>query len=122
MMGPQLHDIKRAQKEAQLLREISSLILKITIDEPSLQGLYVSRIKLSPDKGMCHVLFITATGKEEFQQKLGALILYKPSMRAALAKILNGRYTPNLVFEFDELSDKQKRVDDLINKVSNEDL
>ncbi|MDR3550061.1 MAG: ribosome-binding factor A [Candidatus Babeliales bacterium] len=119
MASQNLRNIKRAQKESQLLREVSTLVMQATMDEASLQGIYVSKVNLSQDKGKLYVLFTTAGGKEEFTDKLGTLILYKPSMRAALAKNLDFRYTPDLVFKYDGVSDKQKRMEELFYKIAN---
>lgn len=120
MAGHQLRDIRRAQKETHLMRQISKLVLQITLDEPSLQGVFVSRVKLSPDKSICTVYFDCAEGKEAFHEKLGTLILYKPSIRSALSKIIESRYSPDLVFQFDELSEKQKRIEELLHKISSD--
>lgn len=113
-----LSDIKRAQKESQLLREVSSLVLQVSLDESSLSGLYVSRVKLSQDKGTLFVFFTATGGKQEFDEKLRTLVLYKPSMRTALAKNLDFRYTPDLVFQYDQISEKQKRIEDLFSKIA----
>lgn len=117
MASPQLRNIKRAQKEAHLLREISNLFLQISLDEPELQGMYVSRIKLSADGGICNIYFADAGGLASFEKKLKTLVLYKPSLRTALAKSLDSRYTPSLIFFFDELTEKQNRIDELLSKV-----
>lgn len=120
MISQNLRNIKRAQKESQLLRELSSNLLQISLDEPTLQGLYISRIKLSKDRSICFIYFNTSGGKEEFDKKLSTLILYKPSLRTALAKSLDLRYTPDLMFHYDEISEKQKRIEELLFKVSTE--
>lgn len=120
MTKSNLSDIKRAQKESQLLREVSSLVLQVSLDESSLSGLYVTRVKLSQDKGTLFVFFTASGGKEEFDEKLRTLVLYKPSMRTALAKNLDFRYTPELMFQYDEISEKQKRIEDLFNKIASQ--
>src|SRR5476649_2758282 len=118
MAGPQQRDIKRAQKEKQLSRELSNMLMRIQQDDPLIQGLYINSLRLSPDRSMCTVLFSAAGNKEEFDKKLPFLILYKPSLRTGLAKALNARYTPELVFEYDSVSDKQKRIESLLTKIS----
>lgn len=118
MAGSQQRDIKRAQKEKQLTRELSNMLMRIQQDDTSIQGLYINSLRLSPDRSMCTVLFAAAGNKEEFDKKLPFLILYKPSLRTGLAKALNARYTPDLVFEYDSVSDKQKRIESLLTKIS----
>ena len=119
-MNQQFKEIKRARKESLLLREISNFFLRIAQEEPKLQDLYIVRVRLSTDYGICSVFFHTAEGKAAFQEKLRLLILYKPSLRSAIAKSIKGRYTPNLIFKYDEDFDKQKKVDDLIEKLKTE--
>ncbi len=119
-MNRQFKEIKRARKESLLLKEISNYFLRIAQDESKLQGLYISRVQLSTDYGLCFVFFHTAEGKAAFEEKLPLLILYKPSLRSALAQAIKSRYTPNLIFKYDEVFDKQKKVDDLIEKLKTE--
>lgn len=113
-------EIKRAQRESYYFREISNLFLKITIDEQSLLGLHITKVNLSPDGGSCIVLFLDESGKEEFEKKLATLILYKPSMRSALAKMSQGRYTPNLIFRYDDNYEKVEKINRLIDTLKKE--
>lgn len=119
-MSKQQQEIRKAQKESYFFREISHLLLQITIDEPRLSGLYINKISLSSDGGTCVVLFLAHTGRAEFEEKLPLLVLYKPSMRSALAKTSHGRYTPNLIFRYDEDQEKADRINRLIDKLKDE--
>jgi ribosome-binding factor A len=113
-------DIKKAQKESVLLREIASLFVHIMFDDPRLQGLFINRVQLSPDGGLCHIFFYTNGGKTDFTEKLEFLKLYKPSLRKAIAHKLQARYTPNLIFEFDEQFEKEQKMNDLMDKLKEE--
>ncbi|MGB8367425.1 MAG: 30S ribosome-binding factor RbfA [Candidatus Babeliales bacterium] len=119
-MNRQQKEIKRARKESLLLQEISTFFLRIAQEEPKLQDLYISRVQLSTDYGLCSVFFHTAGGNETFKEKLPLLILYKPSLRSAIAHAIQSRYTPELLFKYDEVLDKQKKVNDLIEKLKSE--
>ncbi len=119
-MSKQQQEIKRAQKESYLFREISNFFLQITIDDPRLSGLYINKITLSADGGICNVLFLASNGRAEFEEKLPILILYKPSLRSALAKTSHSRYTPNLVFRYDEDQEKADKINRLIDKLKDE--
>jgi len=68
-MNRRFKEIKRARKESLLLKEISSLFLRIVQEEPSLQNLYISHVRLSSDCGICSVFFYTSDGKKEFEKK-----------------------------------------------------
>lgn len=113
--------IKRAQKESLLLREISQLFLSISIDDPRVQNLTVNRVKLSSDKSVCSIFFYTPLGKEAFDELAGTLILYKPSIRRALAQRIAGRYTPNLVFKYDASFEKQQQLEKLLDSIDTEE-
>lgn len=108
--------IKIAQKEKLLLREISSLFMKASIDDARLTGFTITRAELSTNKGLCSVYFYTPEGLLKFKEQLETLKLYKPSLRKALSG-LKGRYTPELVFKFDEQFEKQMRIENLLDKV-----
>lgn len=117
MTKKRIQDIKHAQRESFLLKEIANFFRQITLDEPSLRTLSVNRVKLSSDRGICVVFFLAPGGKEEFEQKLSTLILYKPSVRNALSKALQGRYTPNLIFKYDEGFEKQQKLEKLFEEL-----
>ena len=103
--------IKRAQKESQLLREISNMYHSIAMDDTRLSGLFVNRVELSSDKGWVTVYFYTLDGLEKFEEQLGILKLYKPSIRKALASEIKGRYVPDLKFAYDSKFEKQQRLE-----------
>lgn len=121
MTNPRVREIKHAQKESQLLQEIGQLFVQMAQDEPDLAGLYVTRVKLSPDKGKCFIFIHTLGGIKEFEEKRPTLVLFKPSLRKALSQLIRGRYTPDLRFMYDAPLDKQRRVEDLIDKLKDED-
>lgn len=121
MKNIQACNVKRAQKESLLFKTISKLFLEMTIDNKSFYGFCINRVVLSPDKSRCSVLFCATGGKEEFDQKLHDLKLYKPSLRAALAKQINGRYTPEIVFKYDQCQEKVDRIESLLEKIKSDD-
>ena len=119
-MSKQQQEIRKAQKESYFYQEISKLFLQITMDESRLSGLFINRVHLSPDGGTCVVLFLAANGRAEFEEKLPILVLYKPSMRTALAKTSRGRYTPNLIFRYDEDHEKVEKINRLLDTLKAE--
>ena len=95
--------------------------MQTTLDDPRLRDVFVNRVELSPDKGACYVFFYTAQGKDHFSDVLEFLKLYKPSLRKAIAHTLNGRYTPELIFRFDEQYEKQMKIENLLEKIKVDD-
>lgn len=112
-------NVKRAQKESLLFREISQLFMQASLDDPRLKDVMIHRVQLSPDKGLCTVYFYTDQGEEHFKEVLNVLVLYKPSLRKALASKIRSRYTPELIFKFDTQFEKQMRIDQLLEAEKN---
>ncbi len=126
VMSARMQYVKRERKKSFYLRELSALLTRLVQDEPSLLPLYFSRIELSEDGSYCYVYcaFLSAQdaveGERLFEQVRGKLVLYKSSMRSALAAALSSRYVPDLRFVFDTKKEKEQRVTDLLSKVSHE--
>lgn len=120
MDNQQTRSIKKAKKESLFYQELSKLIHQIIMDEPELAPLTFNRVRLSDDSGICFLLFYTVDGKEFFDKLLPKLVLYKPSLRKALSRAINSRYTPQLVFQYDEQFEKQQRIEELFKKIGDE--
>lgn len=112
-----LSHIKRSQKESLLLRELSKMLLQLSLDDAELNGLFINRVELSKNKGVCIIYFYDPNGREIFEHKKRRLILYKPSLRKGIASTLDGRYTPELKFAFDEQFEKQQRIENILETV-----
>jgi ribosome-binding factor A len=119
-MIPKPKDIRKSKRESLIMREVASLFMHIINDDARLQGLFVNRVALSPEQGMCAIMFYVQGGKTVFDQKLEFLKLYKPSVRKAIATMLQSRYTPEIVFKFDEQFEKQLNMDQLFDKLKDE--
>ena len=113
------HEIKREQKKSLFIREISQIIQLIAETEPLVAKVYPTRLDFSNDYGICYVYLSTFDefSEEIFAKSLEVLKLYKPSIRKELATRLNPRYTPNIVFLYDKVREKQSKIDNLLDKV-----
>ena len=120
MTSKRQQDVKHAQRESFLYREVAPLVMQLIADNPLLSPMFINRVKLSSDRGLCTIYFHTPGGKEAFNKKLQTLILYKPSIRTAIAKAMESRYTPEIRFVFDDSYEKQQNLDDLIETLKNE--
>ncbi|MFC1854734.1 ribosome-binding factor A [Candidatus Dependentiae bacterium] len=114
-------NIKRAQKQSYILHEITPLLSELLSNDNALSKLFVSKVELSPDGGMCHIFFSTFSSKEDYTNASEALMLYKPSVRKALATILNSKYTPDVRFHYDAGKDKERHMNKIFEKISDED-
>lgn len=124
MSQSNLAEVRREKKKSFLLHEISALVHRVTQDERDVAAVYITKVDLSRDTGICYVYFSTHEDKpskqDVFDRALSVLKLYKPSIRSALAKSMNSRYTPQLVFLFDKKKEKVDRINKLLDKVHQE--
>jgi ribosome-binding factor A len=117
-MGPSKPNVKRAQKESLLFKEISQLFREAALDDPKLLSVSISRVALSPDKGICTVYFYMPGGEELFNKELLPIVSqYKISLRKALAARVRSRYVPELIFTFDKNFEKRQRLEELLEQV-----
>lgn len=121
MTSSRVREIKHAQKESNFFHHIAQFILQIKQDEPSLSDLSFTRVELSPDGGLCTLFFSAPGGLQAYEKMRTTLVLYKPSLRSALAQSIPGRYIPSLRFAYDKRSEKQRRIDELLDRIKREE-
>lgn len=122
MTKTQVSDVKRERRKSLFLREIVTLIQDLSTQEPAVAGVFVSKVDISPNSGICYVYFSTfkEPGDEIFEQALAVLKLYKPSLRKAFASRVQTRYAPELTFVYDKAKEKERRITELLDKVQQE--
>lgn len=117
MTIPHKHDVKHAQKESFIRKEVSVYLMRIMQEQPSLADIYITRVALSAKKGGCHIFFHAHGGEAVYKERLKTLVLYKPSLRSALARALSSRYVPEIFFDYDHTYDKQLHIERLIDSL-----
>lgn len=120
-MNKNLSQIKRAQKEALLLRELCQLFLQISIDDSRLQGVSITHVDLSRDKGVGDIYFYVPGGLEAFEPIRSILILYKPALRKAIAQRIPSRHVPNLLFKYDDKFEKQMKLETALAQIKSDE-
>ncbi|HBS47989.1 TPA: hypothetical protein DEO28_02775 [Candidatus Dependentiae bacterium] len=120
MHNKNLSVIKKERRKSFFLRELSNLIFTISQNEPLLISIRPSRVEFSEGEGMCFVYF-EAPSKEVFDNALKVLTLYKPSVRKALSKSRQSRFTPDLLFKYDEILEKSRKIEELLDKAKQAD-
>ncbi len=115
-------DIKKERRKSLFFREMTQLIRELAEKELVVADIFVSQVDISPNSGICYIYFSTykEPGEEIFNHVLDTLKLYKPSLRSSFAKRVQTRYAPELVFLYDKAKEKERRINDLLNKVHDE--
>lgn len=112
-----MKSVKRQQREAHILRQMAPILQDLFKEHEVLKPLFVSRLELSSSGTKCLIFFSTFTTQEAFRDAWDTLILYKPSIRAALSNILNSRYTPEVRFEYDAAKEKERRLNEIFDSI-----
>lgn len=121
-MGTLTKNIKQAQKESLFLKEISSAIHEVALDDPILIEAFINKVSLSPDGSVCTLFFYTHKGEEFFNNILiPTLNQYKGPLKKLLANKIYGRRTPNLIFKWDKNFEKQQRIEQILDTIKEEE-
>jgi ribosome-binding factor A len=110
--------VKRRQKESLYFKTITQLIADTCRDDAELSNFFVTRIGMSPDGGVCTVYIYSPAGAEHSNKVVGRLIVYKPSLRKALATAISVRRVPEIIFDYDSRFEKQERLEAILNALA----
>ena len=99
--------------DEQLKEELSKIISQ-ELSDPKLTGMIsVSQVKTTPDLKYARV-FVTMIGCKSQKENLAILKKSSGYIRTLIAKRVNLRITPELVFEFDESIEYGAKIDKIL--------
>lgn len=103
--------------DEELKREISQIISN-ELNNPKITGLIsVTKVKTTPDLRYARV-YISVINAKNQKATLAALKQSSGYIRTLIAKKVNLRTTPELVFEFDESIEYGAKIDSIIKEIS----
>ncbi len=112
---PQNNRMNKIDEE--LKKEISTII-SLELKNPHLTGLIsVSKVKTTPDLRFAKV-YVTMINEKSKKENLAILKKSSGFIRSAIAKKINLRYTPELIFEFDESIEYGTRIDEILKNIT----
>jgi ribosome-binding factor A len=104
---------------AEAIKNELTMLLLQKVADPRLTGVRCSRVIVTPDMKQAKVYFTTPAGKPS-GPALKGMHRAKGFFRSHLAKILNLRYTPELLFYYDDLNEEIDRIDNLFRQIDEE--
>ena len=108
------NDTRLGRINEELRKEISHII-SFELKDPNLTGLIsVTRAKITPDLKYAKVS-VSILNSKNIKETLAGLKKSSGFLRSELAKRINLRNTPELVFELDESLEYGARIDKIIN-------
>ena len=109
-----MSDKNRMNRIDEQLKESISKIIDQEIQDPNFTGMVsVSQVKTTPDLRYARV-YVTMLGCKSQKENLAILKKSSGYIRSLIAKRVNLRITPELVFEFDESIEYGARIDKIL--------
>ena len=113
-------DARRLKRlEAAILETVAPLVAHGLAD-PRLQMVTVTRVHVAPDLSIAHVNWSTLGGPSAESKAKHALEHARGKIQSVVAKALQTRVTPHLVFHFDESLARAQRVTEALEKLARE--
>ena len=108
----------RMNKVDEEIKKEVGIIISTELKNPHLTGLIsVTKVKTTPDFRYAKV-YISMIGEKSKKQNLSILKQSSGHIRSLLAKRINLRTTPELVFEFDESIEYGAKIDEILKDIT----
>lgn len=111
---------KRSSRVAEAIRNELAVLLLNKVRDPRLQGVSISRVEVPDDLSSARIFFTVFGGKKEIKEAGAGFEAAKGFMRSHIAKILNLRFTPTLLFRYDNVVEKVAELDEIFQEIANE--
>jgi len=107
----------RPKRVAEAIRNELSLLLLREVADPRLGDISFSRVEMSPDLKRARIYFVLPAGADPAPVRQ-ALKKAGGFFRSRIARSINLRYTPELVFSYDDLNEELQRMDELFREIA----
>lgn len=112
--------VKKLKKESTINKILKPLLQESFKENIVLKQFFIDKIELSKESGLCNIFLFGGRTKEEQEMAIQEVKMLGPSTRAALARILKSRYTPEIRFLFNHNHDKIAKLDAALLQVNKE--
>ena len=114
---PKKNQNRMSRVDEELKKEISNIIT-YDLKDPNITGLIsVTKVKVTPDLRYARE-YVSIMNSKNKKNTLSGLKQASGYIRSVLAKKINLRNTPELVFEFDETIEYGAKIDSIINEIT----
>ena len=116
---PTRKNSNRMDKINEELKKELSIIIDNNLKNPHITGMVsVTKVKTSPDLRYARV-YISLLNCKNVKETMDGLKSAAGFMRTELARRVNLRYTPELVFELDETLEYGAKIDSILKELNN---
>ncbi|PIE60725.1 MAG: ribosome-binding factor A [Desulfobulbus propionicus] len=109
----------RPRRVAEAIKNELSLLLLHKVSDPRLMGVSIAHVTVTPDLRQAKVYFSVSPGAETASAKK-AMKKARGFFRTHIAKGINLRYTPDLLFYYDDQYEEIERISSLFKQLEKE--
>jgi ribosome-binding factor A len=109
----------RPERVAEAIQHELSLLLLQKVRDARISQVTISKVQMSPDLKRAKVFFLVPGGVSS-AKALKGMERARGFFRSALAKAMNLRYTPDLIFFYDHQNEKIERLDEIFAEINRE--
>ncbi|MBN1622593.1 MAG: 30S ribosome-binding factor RbfA [Endomicrobiales bacterium] len=115
-----VYSYKRSVRVAELIQqEVSKIVQELRA--PGLGFITITGVKITDDLKSARIFYSVIGTEKEITDSNTILKDLTPEVRHRLAMRLNLKYTPTLVFEFDDTPTKASRIFEILEKIKKEE-
>jgi ribosome-binding factor A len=111
----------RSEKVGSLIKEELSLMFQRNFSVADFGLLTVTEVLMSPDLKVAKVYVSIFGDSDKKKKNFAKLEAQKTSIRSMLAHAVQLRYAPELIFYLDETLDKAMKLENIFNKIHEQD-
>jgi ribosome-binding factor A len=109
----------RPERIAEAIQHELSLLLLQKVRDVRISQVTVSKVQMSPDLKRAKVYFLVPKGVSS-AKALKGMERARGFFRSSLARVMNLRYTPDLVFFYDHQNEEIERLDEIFAELNRE--
>jgi ribosome-binding factor A len=107
----------RPKRVAEAIKNELSILLLREVADPRLSEVTFSQVEVSPDLKYAKIFFVMPADGDS-KKAFNALKKAKGFFRSRLAKAINLRYTPELIFHYDSANEKIDRMEEIFMEIN----
>ncbi len=107
----------RCDRVAEAIRREVSLIVYHKLKDPRLGFVTITRVELTPDLRFAKIFFSVLGKEEDYKKTKAALNSALGLIRSLIARRLNLRLAPEIIFREDRSSEYSVRIEEILNEI-----
>jgi ribosome-binding factor A len=113
----------RIEKINELIKDELSSAIRFSLKDPRLENKIVgiSRTKTTPDMKYCQVYVSIYADRDEAERIMEVLEGAKGFLRKKVAEALTTRYSPQLIFIYDDSYENYEHIEKLLREIKNDE-